>query len=261
MIEERSFWSVTWSVWRALFIREAMHRLYHRRAAWAWLLFEPVAHIGFLMFMFTMIRVRVIGGIDTALWVMVGLLGYFMFRRTMSIGMGAVAMAKPLFAYRQVNPVDTVIMRAVTEGLLMLVISIVLLFAAALIGVPVWPDDPMMVLRALFALWLFGFGVGMVLSVPRELVRETEDLVNLVMTPVYFLSGVLIPVASVPLPYREWLMLNPVAHGLDAIRLGFANQYQSFDGLSLAYIYMVALVCIFMGLVLHRIYRTRLIQQ
>lgn len=261
MIEERSFWSVTWSVWRALFIREAMYRLYHRRAAWAWLLFEPVAHIGFVMFIFTMIRMRVIGGIDTALWVMVGLLGYFMFRRTMSIGMGAVAMAKPLFAYRQVSPADTVIMRAVTEGLLMLVISIVLLLAAALLDVPVWPDDPMMVLRALFALWLFGFGVGMVLSVPRELVRETEDLVNLVMTPVYFLSGVLIPVASVPQPYREWLMLNPIAHGLDALRLGFANHYQPFDGLSLSYIYMMALVCIFMGLVLHRIFRTRLIQQ
>lgn len=257
----RSPWQVTWSVWRALFIREAMHRLYYRRAAWAWLLFEPVVHIGFLMFLFTVIRVRVIGGIDTALWVMVGLLGYFMFRRTMNIGMGAVAMAKPLFAYRQVKPADTVIMRVVTEGLLMLIISIVLLFAAAILNIRVWPDDPMLVLSALFGLWLFGFGVGMVFSVPRELIRETEDLVHMATTPLYLLSGVLIPVASIPQPYRDWLLLNPVAHGLDALRLGFASHYQSFDGLSLAYIYSAAGVSIFMGLVLHRIYQTRLIQQ
>lgn len=257
----RSPWSVTWSVWRALFIREAMHRLYHRRAAWVWLLLEPIAHIGFLILLFAVIRVRVVGGIDTTLWIMVGLLAFFMFRRTMSIGMGAVAMAKPLFSYRQVKPIDAVIVRAVAEGLLMVVISMFLLFIAGLFGLAVWPDDSLMVMNAMLALWLLGLGAGMLLSVPRELVRETEDIANMVMVPVYFLSGVFFPIVLVPQPYRDWLLLNPVAHGLDAVRLGFAGHYQSFDGLSLSYIYAVALVCVFMGLVLHRVYHTRMIQQ
>lgn len=257
----RSPWAVTWSVWHALFIREAMHRLYHRRAAWVWLLLEPAAHIAFLIFIFSVIRLRVIGGIETALWLMVGLLAFFMFRRTMMIGMGAVAMAKPLFTYRQVKPVDAVLVRAVAEGLLMTVISLLLLSAAALLGLSVWPDDVLRVLSAMLGLWLFGLGVGMLLSVPRELVRETEDIVNMVMVPVYFLSGVIFPIAMVPQPYRDWLLLNPLVHGLDAVRLGFASHYQPFEGLSVAYVYFMAIVSIFMGLVLHRVYRTRLIQQ
>lgn len=257
----RSSWAITWSVWRALFIREAMSRLYHRRAAWAWLLLEPVAGIGIMLFVFTVIGVRVVEGIDPGLWVMVGFLGLYMFRRTMSISMAAVAMAKPLFAYRQVKPIDAVIVRAVTEGLLMVVISILLLSVAALLGVSVWPDNLLMVLNALFALWLFGMGVGMILSVLRELIREIEDLVNLGMTPVYFTSGVLFPVVVVPQPYREWLLFNPILHALDAVRHGFADHYQSLNELSLVYIYEIALICVFMGLVLHRVYRMRLIQQ
>lgn len=257
----RSSWSITWSVWRALFIREAMYRLYHRRAAWFWLLFEPAGHIGFLIFMFSVIRLRVIGGIDTALWVMVGLLAFFMFRRTMNISMGAVSMARPLFAYRQVKPLDAVLVRAAAEGMLMLVISMLLLSAGWLFGVDTWPDQFLLVLGALIGLWLIGLGLGMMLSVPRELARETEDIVHLIMTPIYFLSGVIFPIANVPQNYREWLLLNPIAHGIDATRLGFANHYQPFDGLSLGYLYFMAIIFIFMGLVLQRVYRTRLVEQ
>lgn len=244
-----------------MLIREAMYRLYHRRAAWFWLLFEPAAHITFLIFLFSVIRLRVIGGIDTELWLIIGLLAFFMFRRTLSIAMGAVSMAKPLFAYRQVKPLDAVLVRAAAEGMLMLVISVLLLAFAWVVGIDTWPDQFMLVLAALIGLWLLGLGIGLMLSVPRELVRETEDIVNLVMTPVYFLSGVIFPVSSVPQNYREWLLLNPVAHGVDATRLGFASHYQPFNGLSLAYLYFVAILCIFLGLVLHRVFRTRLVQQ
>jgi capsular polysaccharide transport system permease protein len=257
----RSSWQITWSVWRALFIREAVSRLYHRRAAWAWLLLEPAGHIGFFIFLFSVTGVHSVGGMSAALWVVVGQLSFFMFRRPMNISMAAVAMAKPLFTYRQVKPVDAVIIRAVAEGLLMLVISLVILFVVALLGIPVWPDNLIMVLGALFALWLFGMGVGMILSVLREFVRETEDLVNLAMIPVYFFSGLFFPVAAVPQPYRDLVVFNPVAHGVDALRLGFTGHYQSFNGLDLLYVYLVALSCLFIGLVLHRIYQTRLIQE
>lgn len=261
MLKQRSPWQITWSVWRALFIREAVSRLYHRRAAWAWLLLEPAGHIGFFIFMFSVTGVHAVGGVNAALWIVVGQLGFFMFRRPMNISMAGVAMAKPLFTYRQVKPVDAVIIRAVAEGLLMLVISLVILIAVALFGIPVWPDNLITLLFALFALWLLGIGVGMILSVLREFVRETEDLVNLVMIPVYFFSGLFFPVAAVPQPYREGMIFNPIVHGVDALRLGFAGHYQSFNGLNLIYVYVVAMGCLFIGLVLHQIYQTRLIQE
>ncbi len=257
---QRSSWAITWSVWRALFLREALYRLFHRRAAWLWLFLEPIGHIAFLMFIFTVLRVRVVGGIETGVWLMVGLLGFFMFKRTMTLAMAAVGMNRPLFAYRQVKPVDAVLVRGAAEGMLMLVISLLLLAAAAMFWLDVWPGDLLLVAASFLALWLLGLGVGLLLSVPREVVQEVGDVVNLITTPLYLLSGVIFPLSAVPQPYRDWLLLNPIAHGLEALRLGFASHYLAFEGLDLSYTFIFGLLCILLGLAMHRVFRNKLLQ-
>jgi len=41
----RSTVSITWTVWKALFLREAVIRLFAGRAAWTWILVEPVGRL------------------------------------------------------------------------------------------------------------------------------------------------------------------------------------------------------------------------
>lgn len=257
----RSNWAITWSVWRAMFLREALHRLFHRRAAWVWLLVEPMAHIAFLLLVFTVLGVRHVGGIETALWLMVGMLGFFMFKRTMTIAMAAVDMARPLFAYRQVRPVDAVLVRAASEGTLMLVISICFLAAATLFGLDVRADDWVDVAAAFAALWLLGLALGAVLSVPRTLVAEVGEIVNIITTPLYLISGVIFPLSALPQPYRDWMLYNPIAHALEHARSGFAAHYSAVEGVDLSYTLAFALIGILLGLALHQVYRNRLIAQ
>jgi capsular polysaccharide transport system permease protein len=114
---------------------------------------------------------------------------------------------------------------------------------------------------AFFGLWLVGLGFGLMTSVIGELIPEVGNIIGFVMTPLYFASGVMVPIAAVPQPYREWLLLNPLVHGLDAARLGFAPYYHAVNGLSIAYLYGFALVTIFLGLVLHARFAARLVTQ
>ena len=65
------------SVYRALFLREALTRISSSRAAWFWLLAEPVFHVTYMLVIFTVIRVRTVGGIDTVVWLIVGMLAFF----------------------------------------------------------------------------------------------------------------------------------------------------------------------------------------
>src|SRR5690606_36554606 len=116
-------------------------------------------------------------------------------------------------------------------------------------------------LEAFFGLWLGGLGLGLMTSVATELVSELGKIIELLMTPPYFLSGVLFPIAMVPSPYREWLLLNPLAHGLEAARLGFAPYYQAVPELNIAYVYFFALAIIFLGLALHVRFAPRLATQ
>lgn len=252
---------ITLSVWKALFLREAVTRIFSGRAAWLWLLIEPMFNVFYLVIIFTVIHVTTVGGIDTVVWLLVGMLGFFMFRRTATQVMNGVNANKTLFAYRQVKPIDTVLVRGGLEGFLMIIISSILLISIALFGHSVIPADILAVLEAFFGLWLIGLSFGLITSVISELLPELGKIINLIMMPMYVISGVIFPISSVPPPYRDWLMLNPVADGLEAIRLGFAPYYHAAPEMSIAYIYEFALVGIFFGLSLHRRFALRLTTQ
>lgn len=90
---------------------------------------------------------------------------------------------------------------------------------------------------------------------------ELGRVIQLVMMPLYFISGVMFPVSAVPQPFRDWILLNPVAHGLEAARLGFAPYYHAVPELSVVYLYGFSLVSIFLGLLLYRRFGLRMITQ
>jgi capsular polysaccharide transport system permease protein len=259
--KSRSPYAVTFDVWRALFLREALDRLFDMRAAWFWLLMEPVMHISFITFVYTVIRVRTIAGIDSATWVIVGMLSFFMYRRTAVQVMYAVESNQPLFAYRQVKPFDVAFMRAVLEAFLMLIVSAVILAGAALFGRDALPHDPLLVAVALFGLWLFGVGYGLVTSVLMALIPETEHILKIFMMPLYLISGTIAPLVTVPQPYQGYLLSNPIAHGLELIRQGFGTEYYTMPGVSLAYLYAWAGGSVFLGLALYRRFARQLVMQ
>jgi len=248
-------------VWQALFLREALDRLFGARFSWFWLFFEPVTHIAFFAFIFTVIRVRHVGGIETAMWLMIGMSAFFTFRRTAMQAMNAVESNQSLFYYRQVLPVDAVIARAALEGFLMGIVIVLLVAGSMLFGYKVSPQNPIMIFSAFTSLWLLGVGFGLIFSVIKGLVREFNLVIKFLMRPLYFLSGVILPIASVQPPYREWLMLNPISHGIEAARLGFAPYYHAAPELNLGYLWMWALVSITLGLLLHRNYAKKLVMQ
>lgn len=253
--------AVTFAVWRAIFLREALDRLFDMRFAWFWLLAEPVLHIAFITFVMTVIRVRTIGNADVVVWIIVGMLAFFLFRRTAVQVTYAVDSNRPLFTYRQVKPFDPAIARAVLEAFLMAIIAGVILFASALLGHDTWPADALLVMQAVFGLWLFGIGYGLVASVLMALVPEMEQVLKIVMLPLYLISGVIWPLASIPLPYRDVLMINPIAHGLELARLGFFPYYHTVSGLSMPYLFAWGVVSIYLGLMLYRRFAIQMVMR
>lgn len=260
-MKNRSSTNVTLTTWKALFLREAVTRLAAGRAAWAWILVEPMAYLAFIMTLFGFIFHRKVGGVDGAMFVVTGLLGFNFARNTFLRSMEAIKANAALFAYRQVHPIDTVLVRAALEAFLTLLSAIVLLAGASLFGFDVLPADPLGVIAALAALWLFGLGVGLILSASTKLVNELGKVVSILVTPLYFISGVMIPASTIPQPYRDMLMVNPILHGLERLRGAYFAAYHSVPEASLAFLYLCALTTIFFGLALHVRYSRRLVAE
>lgn len=249
---------VTLSVWRALFLREMIARIGVSRAAWVWLLAEPIVHILFILTLFTVVRMRVVPGADAAVWLLVGITGFFTARNVFQRGTEAINANSALFAYRQVLPVDTVIVRAAVEIFIGLAVAALLMGVLGLYGRDVLPHDPLLALLALVGLCLCGLGLGFVLAVVRELAPEVGKVLGLLFKPLYFISGVMFPVKIVPAPYREAFFYNPFAHGLELIRSGFFPFYHVAPEASLAYLYGFALVAVFIGLLIQVRYAVQL---
>lgn len=266
----RSSLEVTLSVWHAIFLREALDRLFDMRAAWLWLLLEPVLWIAFHSIGYRAFHIHVVGGMDITAWMNAGFLGFLLWRRTSTQVLHAVDSNKAYFAYRQVKPFDTAFMRAVLEAFLMIPIAIFILTISAAVGYGVspgmagihfFPRDPLLVIFSFVGLWLFGFGYGLITSVAMILVREMEHIFKIAYMPLYLFSGAIIPVASLPSLYRDIFLFNPVVHGVELMRLGFLPYYHTVSGISMAYLYGVALGTIFLGLVLYRRFSNKLVMR
>jgi len=246
----RSSLSITLSVWRALFLREALTRISGGRAKWFWVVAEPLAHMAFMLFVMVVIRHRIVEGMDVYVWILSGITAFFMFRRVANQGMDAIGANQTMFNYRQVRPVDTVFVRAALEAFLMLLIAVSTCLGLALIGRDVLPRNPLEVMQALLGLWLLGVGFGLAASVAVELIQEAKVFLKFILMPLYLISGVIFPITMVPYPYREWLLFNPVLHGVEAVRAAFSDTYHALPELDIGYMFSCALCFIFLGLVL-----------
>lgn len=258
-VAARNAAQIAYTAWKALFLRTAVGRLSTGRLAWFWLLAEPIGFVVVLMLLFTWFRVRHIGGINTAVWVMAGVLSFLTFRRTASEGMAALRAARTLFRFPQVRPFDPVAVTATLEGLIMILVSILLVAGGLNFGLEVIPADPLAVLEAMAGLWLLGLGYALLSSVALALVPPVGATLRFILTrPLYFFSGLMFPVTVLPYPYRDWLMFNPVVHGVEAARVGFAPYYHVPPQISVAYLYQCAIGMVFLGLALHVRYARRI---
>jgi len=257
----RSSASITLSAWNALFLREAVSRVSGGRAAWLWLLVENSAHLMILMVLFSSIRHRIMPGFDFALFLAIGIIGYRLFRNTTMRSMAAISANRALFAYRQVKPVDVVLVRAFLEGVIQLFVGIIMFAGMSLVGFDVLPHDPLMVMVVYGLIWIFGTGLGLMLSVGSTLIPEIGRVAELLFIPMYFLSGVLFSPSMVPPALRDWLLLNPIMQGLELARAAFSPGYHAVTGLHVDYLMAFAFFSLFFGLAMHVRFARRLLMQ
>ena len=267
----RTPFEVTFSVWRAMFLREALDRLFEARAAWLWLLIEPIAYIALHAFGFETFHIRQVGGMAINMWIIAGFIGFLLWRRTWTQVLHGIDSNKALFAYRQVKPFDAAIVRAGLELFLMVPISIVIISLALATGHgithstqnPIWlPEDPLLVVVSLVGLWLLGLGFGLVTSVAMSYFHEVDHIFKILYLPLYYISGALLPISLyVPTPYQYLFVANPIVNGVELVRLGFFPSYHSLQGVSIGYLYLWALGTMLVGLALYKRFSRKLVMR
>lgn len=249
------------SVWWALFVRELLQRTMADRFGWFWLLAQPIL----IVIVFVAIRAVILGGAARTIagaefipWLVAGLLGFQMFREVVMRSLNAVEQNRKLFSYRQVKPIDPVLVRCYIEGNLNSFILVLFITASLLFEFSLLPHDPVGALMVWFALWVVGTGTGLIVSTLSVLFPEVRKIMPLIMTPLFLTSGVIFPLNFLPAQYLGWLLWNPLVHGIELTRVYFFASYQPVAGVSGTYLAMWACTLLALGLLLHLRYDQRL---
>ena len=244
----------------ALVLREFLTRFGSRRMGAFWLLLEPMAHIALMMFIFTVVRAREVPGMEFPIFLLAGMIPFFLMRNIIMKLMDSVSANQALFAYPNIKIFDTYIARTLVECLISATVYCIFLFALGFWGgYDVSIAHPLEWLGYLIIGIAFSFGLGILFSVIVQVMPNAKSLIRIIFMPLYLISGIIFPLWIIPEQYLPWLLWNPFAHIISDIRQSVFVYYPDIPGVNTAYPLTCTLVILFVSIGLYRVRRYRLL--
>jgi ABC-2 type transport system permease protein len=207
MDELRRLSSLTWT----LALSDWKLRFYGSALGLAWTLVRPFALFGVVYFVFTEIA-----GLDKnvnnyGLYILFGLVLFAFFTEMTGNSVQALVARESLLRKMQFNPIVIPLAISITALLnLGMTLIAVLLFC---VGSGVYPMWTWLELPAIvFLLFVFGTGVGMLLSVLYVRFRDVAPIWDVITQILFYASSVLyVAVNTVPPEYRQGFLCNPLS--------------------------------------------------
>ncbi len=258
-MKPRSSFQIQKSVIFALVLREARARFGQRRMGAVWTLIEPVCHLLIFTVLFSLIRGRTVSGVEYPVFVLVGMAPFLLYRNTALRLMDSLRENRSLFAYKQINPLDTYIARVLVETCISATVYAILVFGFAWYGFDMSVHSPLQWVATLTLGLLFSFGLGMVLALVTHALPSLKVIIRMAFFPLYFISGILVPASYLPTAMMPLLLLNPFLHIVELIRAEVLPHYTPVDGISVEYVIEFTVVLLFIALGSYRARRLHLI--
>jgi len=247
----RSGFEVQKAAVHALFLRELKTRFGKYRLGYLWAILEPAAHMLILLAIFGFIMHRTMPDISFPVFLLNGIIPYFIFSSVATRSINAIEANQGLFNYRPVKPIDTIIARAALETLIYVVVYIILMAIVGVCGEEFAVTQFITLVLTWVLLVLFACGIGLIFMVTGRTFPETEKLLPVMLKPLYFISCIMFPLHAVPKDYWPLLLWNPIVHAVELSRESVVAGYQT-QGVSLNYLAFCTLVTLFIGLALYR---------
>lgn len=258
-VRKRTPWEIQRAVYFALYLRELKTRFGGRWMGAFWLLLEPVGHLSIMLLIYGYVRHRVMPGMDFPVFLLSGVIPYFMFRTIALRVMDGVDGNRGLFGYRQVKPIDTLLVRTALEVTLYGTVYAILLSGMLWLGLDALPVGPLEVLALGALLVVMGFSMGTFFAIVTDDLPELRSFVRIMFLPLYLMSGVIFPIATVPASALPWFTWNPVLHVIESLRGHYFAQYHVVPAVDLGYAVAFTMTTLALALALYRLRRDRLI--
>ncbi|MGY5449847.1 ABC transporter permease [Agarivorans sp. MS3-6] len=244
------------AVWKdvifAIFLREIRGR-FNDKLGVSWAVLEPVLFI----LMLSIIRGRLNGGethtIPTFAFMAYGMTLIQLFLSTMTACSNSISKNKSLYAFRQVQPISSVVAAALFELIVKIFVVLLLFVMMFLLHIDITFHDPLSSLVVFLSLWLFSASLGLIFGIARCFVKEVSKVEGVMTRPLFFISGVFFSLQDMPKDYWKYFDWNPILHAIELTRQA---AYPSFGavGVSFGFLLTVTITTVFLALSIYSVY-------
>lgn len=199
-------------------------------------------------------------GDSVALWYAIGVIPFIAFSYMARFLTMGIVLNKTMLVFPRVKITDILFARAIVEILSCGIVILILMLIFWSWGINFIPLNPLQAFLALGAMMLLGLGVGVINSIIAAAIPMWMTVYALFNIIMWILSGVYFVPSSLPAIVQYPLSFNPVIHGIEWMRSAY---YEGYGGNFLDKNYLIGfgLVFLFLGLLLERLVRGRLLQQ
>ncbi|XDZ51446.1 ABC transporter permease [Neisseriaceae bacterium CLB008] len=244
--------SVQKRVVHALFLRELKTRFGKYRLGYLWALLEPVAHLAVLMLIFGYVMSRVMPEISFLVFLVNGLVPWFLFSNITSRSLTAIEANRGLLSYAPVHPVDTLLSRTLLESMIYVAVYVILMAILWLQGESITLINVPRLLSIWLAITVLSMGLGLIFMVIGHAFNEAQKILPIILKPLYFISGIMFSINIIPQQYHYLVDWNPLLHAFELLRQTVVPAYQIMPSLSLGYLWQSAVVVLAIGLIVYK---------
>lgn len=233
----------------ALMLREMATTYGRSPGGYVWALLDPVAALALMSLFFSMTFHAPPLGSNFVLFYATGYLPFMLYSEVgVKIGQ-AIRYSKPLLAYPRVTYVDALLSRFVLNCLTHMAVFAIIISSIALIYDLRLDLNIPAILQSFGMAMALALGIGSLNCYLSSTFPLWERIWSIANRPLFLVSGVFFMVENLGERYRDFMLYNPLVHVILEMRAGF---YPTYDArlVSPAYVYSVAIGCLFFGMLL-----------
>ena len=235
----------------ALLLRDMRARFGGLQLGYLWAVLDPLFWVVAFYLVFNFFGRHAPSGTDFGGFLAIGILVYQAWRTPLMGALPVVLNGKALLYFARVQPLDIVLSRCLLEFATLVVVFGVIMTGVAFYYGEFDIDSPLNLVVGLLVAGLLGSSTGLLLASLSVHMESIPNIANIVLRPMFWISGVFFSAAELPRDLRELALLNPVLHLIEFVRDAWFKGYDA-DYVDIRYPIAFAAVLLYFGLALER---------
>lgn len=246
-VKQRSLLRLWQDVIFALFVRHLVSK-FNDKFGVSWLIIQPVAFIVIMSFIRGRLEGGLIHGLEPFVFMLVGFVSILQFLQAWSTVSRSILKDRPLYAFRQVQPIASVTTTVLVEFIAFVLVLSVLSLITLMFGLGQPINDPLSVLLFLIEIQVISYCLGLIFAVAVMFVKEVEKVQALFQRPMLFISGTFFSLNDIPTDIWPFLIWNPVLHGVEMTRHAITPNFPLASAISPLYFHLSTMILLYLGL-------------